>query len=177
MGDGNKYLETLKLFAYGNYGDYKSSQAKYIDLESAAPGSLRKLKVLSIVDMADRDKALQFWKIQDTLDLSDEIEVEDLVLECIYNKLIFATIEENKVLHVDKTFGRDPQEAELDGMIDKLESWVGQVEIVQESMKEKLDSMNKNVSDSQWEKEEFVDKLKKQATSAKDKAAKMLGMR
>ena len=64
------------------------------------------------------------------LDLSDEIEVEDLVLECIYNRLIYATIEENKVLHVDKTFGRDPQEEELEGMMNKLESWVGQVEKV-----------------------------------------------
>ena len=63
MGEGNKHFETLKLFAFGNYSDYKSSPRRYIDLDKMAPGALRKLKVLSIVDMADQDKALQFRKI------------------------------------------------------------------------------------------------------------------
>ena len=44
-------------------------------------------------------------------------------------------------------------------------------------MKKTLDDMNANVSESQKEKEEFVTNLKKQADSAKAKAAKLLGMR
>ena len=43
LGEKNKYFQTLKLFSYLTYLDYKKAKANYIDLK---PKMLQKLKIL-----------------------------------------------------------------------------------------------------------------------------------
>jgi len=50
--------------------------------------------ILSIVEMSATRKTLNYNEIQDTLGLSDHEQVEELVLESIYSKLIEGTIDE-----------------------------------------------------------------------------------
>ena len=48
IGEENKLLETLKLFAYGSYEDYMLNHQKFIELEENHKEKLRLLSLMSI---------------------------------------------------------------------------------------------------------------------------------
>ena len=51
LGEDNKHLCTLKLFAYSDYNEYKSNKGSYLKLNDK---QLKKLKMLSIITMAGK---------------------------------------------------------------------------------------------------------------------------
>ena len=58
------------------------------------------------------------------LDIQELRELEDLIIDCIYNDLISGKLDQkNKVLQVEYTYGRDVRESDIDNMVFKLEDW------------------------------------------------------
>ena len=57
MGAENKHYGTLQMFAYDSYMTYKENKDKYIELK---PNQIKKLKMISIVDLAQRNKNLHY---------------------------------------------------------------------------------------------------------------------
>ena len=99
--------------------------------------------------MSATRKTLNYNEIQDTLGLSDHEQVEELVLESIYSKLIEGTIDEqNHCLHISKVFGRDVPPEKVDSLLDTLDEWVKNISKVESSMTEVVKSLNDNVSTS-----------------------------
>lgn len=87
LGAGNKYLQTLTLFAYGNYQEYKGHKDNYIELKA---NQMKKLKMISIAEAAQKSKLLSYSALMSDLDIehSNVRELEDLIIDCIYNELI-----------------------------------------------------------------------------------------
>ena len=54
---------------------------------------IHKLKLLSLVSMSSQSKILPFSDICQELKLKGNAEVEDIVLQAIFNRLISATID------------------------------------------------------------------------------------
>jgi COP9 signalosome complex subunit 7 len=52
------------------------------------PQQVKKLKMISIVDMAQRSKILNYQELMRVLDISDLRELEDLIIDCLYNELM-----------------------------------------------------------------------------------------
>jgi len=44
--------------------------------------------MITIADMASRDKDLGYDNLMRTLDINDLRELEDLIIDCIYNELL-----------------------------------------------------------------------------------------
>ena len=69
-------------FAYGNYADYKSCSDAIKKKVSA--DALNKLKKLTIVDLAGKQKVLHYAGLMSTLDVKTARELEDLLIDSIF---------------------------------------------------------------------------------------------
>ena len=92
--DSAKHYQTLHLFAYGTWSDYAKNKAKYIDLN---PKMIKKLKILTLVQLCLSSPQLSYDEIANACDLSKGQlveEVEQLVLQCYSNQLIECRIDQ-----------------------------------------------------------------------------------
>ena len=154
LGGSNKYLKSLKLFAYENYEDYKNNSKEYIVLNEK---QLKKLKMLSVITMAGKSKTLSYTKLSKDLDISSKKDLEDILLELIYNRLINATLDEkNKVVYVEWTFGRDTKKEDVDEMVEKLELWVEKMKKVETNVERHINDLDNSLMRSKQDKREFV---------------------
>lgn len=80
------YLNTLNLFAYGTYKQYLEQKSSLIELSDIMK---KKLKHLTIVTMAIKDKCIAYSDLLDQLDIGCVRELEDLIIESIYAGLTF----------------------------------------------------------------------------------------
>lgn len=76
------YLNTLNIFAYGTYKNYLDNKINMIELSDAMK---TKLKHLTIVSMAIRNKCIAYSDLQNELDIRNVRELEDLIIESIYS--------------------------------------------------------------------------------------------
>ena len=154
LGKDNKHFKTLELFAYDNYSDYMSNQDNYVKLDEK---QLKKLKMLSVVTMAGKDKTLTYDNLKSSLDIDSKQDLEEILLELIYNRLINATLEEKtKVVHVEWTFGRDAKAEDIDEMVSKLEDWVSKMEHVEQKIESHIEDLDSKLLESKQEKREFI---------------------
>mmetsp|Transcript_10899 Transcript_10899/g.9617 ORF Transcript_10899/g.9617 Transcript_10899/m.9617 type:complete len:236 (+) Transcript_10899:37-744(+) len=156
LGSSNKHLKALKLFAYHNYSDYKED-SEYIKLKD---NQLKKLKMLSIVTMAGESKTLSYTRLRADLDIDSKADLEEILLELIYNKLINATLDErNQNVHVEWTFGRDylyDPTSDNQFEIEKLSAWVNKMEKVESKMEALIEDLDNSLLQSKEEKKEFI---------------------
>lgn len=119
--DGVRLLELLRIFAYGTYPDYK---ARCNELPELAAAQLRKLQLLTVVSLATKEKFIKFTDLQVALDVSSARELEDLIIEAVYQNLIVGKMDqENKCLIVESCASRDCRDQDIDYIIDTLSTW------------------------------------------------------
>ncbi len=85
-----------------------------------------------------------------SLKIDNVRELEDLIIDCIYNELIEGQLDQRgQQFHVTQCFGRDMRAEDIDGCIAKLEEWDRQLEQAQQFMeKEIVAKGNKNVQEN-----------------------------
>lgn len=114
-------MRSLQLFAFQTYKQYKENPQAFIELK---PQQLKKLKMITIAEMASKDKFLKYTNLTNELDIKDLRELEDLMIDCIYNELLKGKLDQkNHILQVEFTYGRDARAEDFDSMIAKLEDW------------------------------------------------------
>ena len=105
----------------------------------------------------NNSKYLTYDFLRSELDVSDNQELEELLLDLIFNKLINATLDEkDKVVHVEWTFGRDAKPEDIDQMLAKLEGWVKTMERVEKSIESTIDDLDNSLKESKEEKSAFI---------------------
>ncbi|KAK6522739.1 hypothetical protein TWF281_002175 [Arthrobotrys megalospora] len=122
----SKWLEALKLFAYGSYMDYKHQQtASPNSLPELSPPQLTKLKQLSLVTIASTEPhKLTYPSLQSLLDIPNTRLLEDLIISAIYASLLDAKLDTaNQRVEVSSTAGRDVAPGDITNMIAALEAW------------------------------------------------------
>ena len=71
------------------------------------------------------------------------------MLECLYQRLIDATIHDKKQqVQIIKAIGRDIQKEKVNDLITQLEDWVKQIEIIESTTGKQIAKYNDNVSSS-----------------------------
>jgi COP9 signalosome complex subunit 7 len=119
------------LFAYDNYGKYKTNPGGFIELSAA---QLKKLKMITIVEAAQREKVLRYHDIAAQLDIpqGNVRELEDLFIDCIYNELVQGKLDQlNQQFHVVSVCGRDLRPTDIESALAKLEAWDKQLQHTQ----------------------------------------------
>jgi len=69
-------------FAYGTYAEFKTSPASVKD--KVSPEALNKLKKLTVVHLAGKQKVLRYADLMSVLDVKTTRELEDLLIDSIF---------------------------------------------------------------------------------------------
>ncbi|CAM9196806.1 unnamed protein product [Chrysoparadoxa australica] len=116
-------LRLLEIFAYGTYSDYIAQQAQ-LKLPALRPQDVSKLRMLSIVALAQKQPTISYSTLQRELDISNVRQLEDLIFETIYAGLIQAKLDQRAgVLKVSYAIARDVRLEDVDGLLQKLGAW------------------------------------------------------
>ncbi|CAN1748391.1 COP9 signalosome complex subunit 7 [Linum perenne] len=116
------YIDLLKVFAYGTWRDYK---AKSSVLPQLTPSQIIKLKQLTVLTLAGRNKVIPYDTLLEELEFSNIRELEDFVVdECVYVGLAKGKMNQLKrCFQVQFAAGRDLMPCELDSVIEMTRSW------------------------------------------------------
>ncbi|EGG19440.1 proteasome component region PCI domain-containing protein [Cavenderia fasciculata] len=122
-----QHYDLLNIFTFGTYSHYISKRLKNKDnLPPLTPQMSTKLKQLSIVYLSTISKIIPYSLLQKELEISNLRELEDLVIDSIYQNIIRGKLDQkNKHLEIEFAIGRDVPAASIDVLINALDSWVG----------------------------------------------------
>jgi len=116
-----RLVEALRIFAFGTYSDYKARQS---ELPELTPAQKRKLQLLTVVSLATKDKYIKFADLQSAVDVSSSRELEDLIIEAVYQNLIAGKMDqENQCLIIESCSCRDCRDEDIDDIIETLSWW------------------------------------------------------
>mmetsp|Transcript_66232 Transcript_66232/g.197070 ORF Transcript_66232/g.197070 Transcript_66232/m.197070 type:complete len:267 (-) Transcript_66232:80-880(-) len=160
--EGAGLLALLRIFAYGTFPDYKARRAELPELGAA---QLRKLQLLTVVSLATRKKHIKFSELQAALDITGQRELEDLIIEAVYQNLITGKMDqESSCLIVESCACRDCRDQDIDYIIDTLSSWHASAQ----TMLHSLDGMVQFSHDSYDKHKAARDELEKLVQSTRE---------
>eukprot|EP01130_Rhizamoeba_saxonica_P009922 TRINITY_DN4054_c0_g1_i1.p1 TRINITY_DN4054_c0_g1~~TRINITY_DN4054_c0_g1_i1.p1 ORF type:complete len:210 (+),score=54.42 TRINITY_DN4054_c0_g1_i1:96-725(+) len=129
-----QYFQLLEIFAYGTYTDYKES-----GLPPLSEAQDLKLKQLTIAALAAQKRTIPYSLLLDSLNIENLRELEDLIIECIYQGLIEGKLDQEKQqLEIDCTIGRDVRIEDIDSMINTLSTWKDKSQVLLEEINLKI---------------------------------------
>jgi len=136
-GDDKKIYEQLQLFAYGDYQDYKNGgETKYGTLN---PTQTKKLKMLTIASLGAKSSEITYERLQKALDVTNVRDFEDIILDTIYEGLIFAKLDQSeKIVQIDFAIGRDVKTEQLKEMQIVLANWLKKSEELIQTIEDKV---------------------------------------
>ncbi|EGC38552.1 hypothetical protein DICPUDRAFT_148738 [Dictyostelium purpureum] len=166
------YYDLLQIFAFGSYSDYITSKDS---LPQLTPQMTTKLRQLTIVFLSSSSNVIPYSILQKFLDISNVRELEDLIIDSIYQNIIKGKLDQkNKHLEIEYSIGRDVQPEQLDSMINILDNW-------SQSSQGLLNNINKLVEESEKvhvlyhkEREEFEKKFETAKTQYKPEPSEQL---
>jgi COP9 signalosome complex subunit 7 len=130
------HLELLNIFAYGTYTNYKANEAK---LPKLTKQQLTKLKQLSIVSMAAENRIISYKALEEKLDISNVRELEDLIIDCIYQGIIIGRLDQGRgQLEVEHAIGRDIRPGQIDSLLTTLSNWSNSSEQLMKTIEDKI---------------------------------------
>jgi len=168
------WLELLRVFAYGTYQDYKSKA----DLPKLGVKELTKLRQLSIVEYAAKNKVLSYKQLMLDLEISNVRELEDLIIDCVYMGLMQGKLDQRKsAFEVQSVMGRDLGPTEVDDMMNTLNHWLSGSEALCKTLEKKIESATQNydrkkkeAQDLEKAKKETIENLKNDIQSGNTEA-------
>jgi COP9 signalosome complex subunit 7 len=164
-GENKPWYDTLALFAYGTFADYKASPQSFGDL---SPLLQKKLKQLSIVSLASSQKSLPYSLLLAQLDIGNVRELEDLVIESIYAGIIKGKLDQKEQrFQVDWTMGRDIRPGQLQEMLKILNLWCDKSETLMGEIKERIQYANLSHEEHQKQTKEFEQRVEDIKTNLK----------
>ncbi|XP_059475465.1 COP9 signalosome complex subunit 7a [Neocloeon triangulifer] len=147
----SKYLNLLKLFAYGTYREYLAQKA---DLPELTPVQQKKLKHLTLVTMATEKKCIPYTDLLLELDIKNVRDLEDLIIEAIYADIIHGKLDQkDSQLEVDFAIGRDIRFEDIGTIVDTLQQWCDSCETVLSCIETQINRANTDKSKSLKHKE------------------------
>ncbi|XP_015903430.1 COP9 signalosome complex subunit 7b isoform X2 [Parasteatoda tepidariorum] len=134
------YYQLLHLFAFGTYSNYLENKDQFPEL---SPAMINKLRHLTIVSLATKDKCIPYSKLLKELDLKNLRELEDLIIDVIYADIVQGKLDQkNNRLEVDYTLGRDIKPADVDIIINVLHEWSDSCETVLNNIENQIVKAN-----------------------------------
>uniref|UniRef100_A0A0K8VSP2 COP9 signalosome complex subunit 7 n=1 Tax=Bactrocera latifrons TaxID=174628 RepID=A0A0K8VSP2_BACLA len=121
-GIHSKYLNTLNLFAYGTYKQYRQQPGEYLELTATMQ---KKLQHLTIVSLAIKNKCIPYEVLLEELEINNVRHLEDVIIEAIYADIIHGKLfQNNRFLEIDYAQGRDIPPGYTSKIAQTLSQWV-----------------------------------------------------
>jgi len=156
-GEDKIWYDTLALFTYGSFVDYKAAPQNFGELP---PQLLKKLKQLSIVSLASTQKSLPYSLLLGQLDIGNVRELEDLIIESIYAGIIKGKLDQKEQrFQVDWSMGRDIRPGQLAEMIRILDLWCDRSVVLMNELNERIQYANISYDESQKQKKDFEQRV------------------
>jgi len=134
------YFKLLHLFAFGTYSNYLDNKLEYPEL---SPAMISKLRHLTIVSLATKDKCIPYSRLLKELDMRNLRELEDLIIDVIYADIVRGKLDQrNSRLEVEYTLGRDIKPADIDIVIQVLQDWTDGCETVLNNIENQIIKAN-----------------------------------
>ncbi|KAJ8326779.1 hypothetical protein O5D80_004229 [Batrachochytrium dendrobatidis] len=112
----------LNIFAYGTVQDYKNDQA---NLPELTPQQFKKLQHLTIATLSSQSRNLKYDQLLVALGMSNVRELEDLIIDAIYQNVISGKLDQKKsILSVEYSMGRDVKPEQTALVLKTLQQWL-----------------------------------------------------
>ncbi|WKX90275.1 hypothetical protein Q1695_009263 [Nippostrongylus brasiliensis] len=135
-------FKTLQVFSYGTVKDLP----KEVDLPPAALSKLRQLSLISLAANGSSNRQLPYAEVMHFLELSATRELEDIVIDAIYNKLIKARLDsKGQFVEVDDWASRDTPLEAIPDIIDMFQQFSHRVADVRQSALQDADRRDAQV--------------------------------
>jgi len=127
----------LKLFTFGTLPELKGKNLKLTDTHR------NKMKRLTVISLASEKKQLSYEELQKNLEVSTVRELEDFLIDCLYQGFISGKLDHNdKILVVEHCISRDLKPHQIEEMFTTLQEWCTKSEAL-------LGAINKQIQHSQ----------------------------
>lgn len=134
------YHNALNLFAYGTHNDYMENRETLPELTEV---QLKKLKHLTIVSLATKNKCIPYNTLLKELDMKNLRELEDLIIEVVYADIIHGKLDQkNQTLEIDYAIGRDIRPEAINEVSAVLEEWCNGCESVLQVIEAQISKAN-----------------------------------
>ena len=136
-GSKNKHFETIKLFAQGNYyTTYRTNKSLYLALSSK---NLNKLKLISLIDLANESKTMNYSNVMSKLDCS-KMDLDRLLLEAFTSGILSGKIDhKNEIIKVLSIKARDY--CDMANAKNKIATWLANIEKAEAFLDEQINSI------------------------------------
>ncbi|KAF8773526.1 COP9 signalosome complex subunit 7b-like isoform X1 [Argiope bruennichi] len=139
------YYQLLHLFAFGTFSNYMENKSSFPEL---TPAMINKLRHLTIVSLATKEKCIPYSKLLKELDMKNLRELEDLIIDVIYADIVRGKLDQrNSRLEVEYTLGRDIKPADIDIILHVLQEWSDSCETVLNNIENQIIKAN-NMKDN-----------------------------
>jgi COP9 signalosome complex subunit 7 len=150
-----RVFRLLKLFAFGTFADAAGADVPTLTTEQAA-----KLRLLSIVTLAQDVKLIPYASLLSQLAITEIRELEDVVIDAIYSGLMNAKLDQkNKAVEVLSAIGRDVEPADIAKMQQKLAQWAGASRSVIQAIEEKTQFANAKALEEQRHQAQIAEQI------------------
>ncbi|CAG9319622.1 unnamed protein product [Blepharisma stoltei] len=164
-GVSPEYLNLLEIFTYGTLADYQKAQPNIPEL---TPAQLKKLKMLTLATLASEQTVLPYSHLQQVLNISSVRELEDLIIDSIYEGLINGKIDHKlSALKVMSAFGRDVRADKIPDLLSKFSNYIQYIELVEGLIERQVKNFAADNEKAKKRKAKFVENQAKAAEEAK----------
>jgi len=148
-------LALLKIFAYGTLADYREQK-----LPPLSDAQLQKLRKLTVISLTSEKKLISYEELLRQLDLSSQRELEDILIECLYQGLLKGKLDHKRqALEVEYSTGRDLRPGQLDEVQEILTQWLAQSEALLKTINEKTQEAHLHQDQTKIRKQELDTKI------------------
>lgn len=120
----------LRIFAFGTYKDYVQQSSELPPLTNEM---VRKLRMLTIISMAETRSELSYSELVQALGLDSHVELEDLVISCIYQRLLLGKLAPmSQSIQILDSMSRDidMNESSLSALQNELDRWSQHLQVL-----------------------------------------------
>ncbi|GJD11675.1 COP9 signalosome complex subunit 7b [Galdieria sulphuraria] len=148
-GAQKDWVQLLEIFAYGTWRDGQNGKLWNVISDEAK----RKLKRLTVVQLASKQKQLNYSDLMETLGLVSVRELEDLLMDCIEYRLMRGRLDQKQQLfQVEWTMGRDVSDSQLKEMIDSFYRWETNAQLLLEQLDSQMAYIQKKETEFEMER-------------------------
>jgi len=144
-GPHGPYLNLLNLFAFGTFNDLTTCSQPLPDL---SPLMRRKLRLLTVVSLAEQSKLLPYTLLMQELHIDNVRELEDLVIEGISGGIVQGKLDQKSShFEVDYVIGRDIRKTDIGSIVSVLSAWCDNCDSMLTNIESQVDKVNRERGD------------------------------
>ena len=136
--DDKACLEVLDIFTYKTFAELNAASDAAKALFSKE--GMIKLKKISVAEAASSATQLPYEKLKSLIDVKTNRDLEDILIDCIYNGLLKGHLNQKKqCVEVTSSYGRDVFPDEIDKFVTKLDQWKQKTERVVSTLDKQIE--------------------------------------